>query len=50
MSKLYLIKIKKQISLIISPVNQIKYKESDFIRALREGEWVLIEGNETSSK
>ena len=43
-----LIKIKKQISLIISPVNQIKYKESDFIRALREGEWVLIEGIESA--
>ena len=43
-----LIKVKKQISLIISPVNQLQYKESDFIRALREGEWVLIDGIESA--
>ena len=43
-----LVKVKKQISLIISPVNQIRYKESDFIKALREGEWVLIDGIESA--
>ena len=43
-----LIKIKKKISLIISPVNQIKYIQSDFIRALKEGEWVLIDGIESA--
>ena len=43
-----LIKIKKKILLIISPVNQIKYKDSDFLRALREGEWVLIDGIESA--
>ena len=43
-----LIQIKKQITLIISPVNQIQYRESDFIKALREGEWVLIDGIESA--
>ena len=43
-----LIKTKKKISLIISPVNQIQYKESDFIKALRDGEWVLVDGIESA--
>ena len=43
-----LIKIKKKILLVISPVNQIKYRDSDFLRALREGEWVLIDGIESA--
>ena len=39
-----LIEAKNKISLIISPVNQFNYHESEFIKALKNGNWVLIDG------
>lgn len=45
-----LIKAKKEISLIISPVRKFNRKNSEFINALKEGYWVLIDGIDLAPK
>ena len=45
-----LLECKKKISLIISPVNQFRHQNSEFINALKYGYWVLFDGIDLAPK